>query len=147
MEVPVRQGGQVPRRSYSREEIVDIFELGRLWLETGQHRRAEAIMTGLNEVAPDFSPAWLGTAFLRSVAGDYDGALQAAKNALRNEPESVEAMLYIATLSLTVADYSTAGTYLGEVGERIEQGKIVSPHVPRFFKMQLARYQSRGGER
>ncbi len=147
MDVPARQGGQVPRRSYSREEIVDIFELGRLWLETGQHRRAEAIMTGLNEVAPDFSPAWLATSFLRGVSGDHDGALQAAKLALRNEPESVEAMLYIAAISLTVADYSTAGTYLGEVGERIEQGKIVSPHVPRFFKMQLARYQSRGGER
>jgi hypothetical protein len=144
MEVPARQGGQLPRRSYSQEEVVDIFELGRLWLETGQHRRAEAIMTGLNEVAPEFAPAWLGTAFLRGLAANYDGALQAAKNALRNEPESVEAMLYIATLSLTTGDYSTAGTHLGEVGERIEQGKIVSPHVPRFFKMQLARYQSRG---
>lgn len=144
MELPERVNAQLPRRSYSQEEIVDIFELGRLWLETGQHRRAEAIMTGLNEVAPDFAAAWLATAFLRGVAADYEGALQAAKNALRSEPESVEAMLYIATLSLTSGDYSAAGTYLGEVGERIEQGKVVSPHAPRFFKMQLARYQSRG---
>ena len=144
MDVPARHGGQLPRRSYSREEVVDIFELGRLWLETGQHRRAEAIMSGLNEVAPDFAPAWLGTAFLRGLVGNYDGALQAAKNALRQEPESVEAMLYVATLALTTGDYSTAGTYLGEVGERIEQGRVTSPHVPRFFKMQLARYQSRG---
>jgi predicted Zn-dependent protease len=102
-------------------------------------------MLGLNEVAPEFAPAWLGTAFLRGLAEDYDGALQAAKRALRQEPESVEAMLYIVTLSLTTGDYSAAGTYLGEVGERIELGRVVSPHVPRFYKMQLARYQSRGG--
>jgi tetratricopeptide (TPR) repeat protein len=143
MDLPARKGSELPRRSYSDEEIVDIYELGRLWLETGQHRRAEAIMAGLNEVAPQFAPAWLGTAFLRGIGGNYDGALQAAKNALRSEPESVEAMLYITTMCLTTGDFSTAGTYLGEVGERIEQGKITNPNVTRFFKMQLARYQSR----
>lgn len=144
MEVPSRLSSQPPRRSYSEEEIVDIFALGRLWLESGQHRKAEAIMAGLNEVAPEFAPAWLATAFLRGCAGEFEAALQAAKNALRSEPESVEAMLYIVTLALTLGDSSTAGTYLGEVGERIEQGRTSSPHVPRFFKMQLARYQARG---
>ena len=144
MDLPARRAGELPRRSYSEEEVVDMYELGRLWLETGQHRRAEAIMSGLNEVASSFAPAWLGTAFLRGVAGDHEGALKAAKNALRCEPESVEAMLYVATVSLTLGDFSTAGTYLGEVGERIEQGKVSNPAVSRFFKMQLARYQSRG---
>ena len=144
MDLPVRKGSELPRRSYSEDEVVDIYELGRLWLESGQHRRAEAIMAGLNEVAPHFAPAWLGTSFLRGVAGDFDGALAAAKSALRAEPESVEAMLYVATVSLTLGDFSTAGTYLGEVGERIEQGRSHNPSVVRFFKMQLARYQSRG---
>jgi len=143
MEVPAKTGGEVPRRTYSDEEIVDMYELGRLWLETGQHRRAEAIMAGLNEVAPNFAPAWLATAMLRGLNGNYDGALLATKNALRSEPESVEAMLYVATLCLTTGDYSTAGTYLGEVGEKIEQGRVANPNVTRFFRMQLARYQSR----
>jgi hypothetical protein len=143
MEVPAPKDPQLPRRGYSDEEIVDIFQLGRSWLETGHYRRAEAIMSGLNDVAPQFAPAWLGSAFLKSAAGSYDAALRAAKIALQCEPESVEAMLYVATLALTLADFSTAGTYLGEVGERIEQGKIASAHVPRLYKMQLARYQAR----
>ena len=129
MDLPARRASDLPRRSYSLEEIVDIYELGRLWLETGQHRRAEAIMTGLNEVAPDFAPAWLGTAFLRGIAGNHESALKAAKSALKYEPESVEAMLYTAAISLTVGDFSTAGTYLGEVGERIS---FLSP-TQRYF--------------
>ena len=98
----------------------------------------------MNEVAPDFAPAWLGSAFLRSVSGNYDGALFAIQTALRIEPESTEGMLYLVAVSMTVGDVSTAGTYLGEVGEAIEQGKVANQNVIRFYKMQLARYQARG---
>lgn len=132
------------RRNYSDDEVNDIYKLGKLWLETGQHKRAEAIMSGLNEVAPDFAPAWLGTAFLRSVADNYDGALLAANNALRLEPESADAMLYVVAIAMTLGDVATAGTYLGEVGEAIEQGKVSNQNIIRFYKMQLARYQVRG---
>jgi Flp pilus assembly protein TadD len=133
-----------PRRKYSDDEVTDIYRLGKLWLETGQHKRAESIMSGLNDVAPNFAPAWLGTAFLRSVIGNYDGALIAITTALRLEPESAEVMLYLVALSMTVGDMSTAGTYLGEVGEAIEQGKVANQNVIRLYRMQLARYQARG---
>ena len=53
--------GELVRRSYSDEEVATLYELGRFCLENGDTRRAEAIMYGLNEVAPDFCPAWLGT--------------------------------------------------------------------------------------
>ena len=144
MDLPATRAAELLRKSYSQDELFDIYELGKLWLESGQHRRAEAIMNGLNEVASDFAPAWLGTAFLRSISGNYEGVLNAAKQALRIAPESIEAMLYIVTAALALKDLSTAGTYLGEVGERIEQGGVSNPHVSRFFKMQLARYQNRG---
>ena len=144
MESPQRRTSDTPRRKYSDDEINDIYKLGKLWLETGQHKRAEALMSGLNEVAPDFAPAWLGSAFLRSVSGNYDGALLAIQTALRIEPESTEGMLYLVAVSMTVGDVSTAGTYLGEVGEAIEQGKVANQNVIRFYKMQLARYQARG---
>jgi Flp pilus assembly protein TadD len=124
--------------------VLDIYKLGKLWLETGQYKRAESIMSGLNEVASDFAPAWLGTAYLRSISGNYDGAILAVNNALRLEPESSEAMLYLVAFSMTVGDVSTAGTYLGEVGDAIEQGKVLNQNVIRFHKMQLARYQARG---
>jgi tetratricopeptide (TPR) repeat protein len=144
MESPQRRSAEAQRRNYSEDEVNDMYMLGKLFLETGQHKRAEAIMAGLNEVAPDFAPAWLGTAFLRSVAGNYDGALSAANNALRIDPESAESMLYVVAISLTMGDAATAGTYLGEVGEAIDQGKVRNQGANRFYKMQLARYQVRG---
>ena len=144
MDALQRRQGDAGRRNYSDDEVNDIYKLGKLWLETGPHKRAEAIMSGLNEVAPDFAPAWLATSFLRSTAGNYDGALQAATNALRIDPESAEAMLYIVAIGMTVGDVATAGTYLGEVGEEIEQGKVLNQNVTRLYKMQLARYQARG---
>lgn len=144
METSPRKQGDSLRRNYTDEEVFDIYSLGKLWLDTGQHKRAESLMSGLNEVAPGFAPAWLGTAYLKLTAGDYDDALRAAKSALRINPESAEAMLYIVALSLTLGDASTAGTYLGEVGESIEQDKVSNQHVARLFKMQLARYQNRG---
>jgi Flp pilus assembly protein TadD len=144
MDSTQRRPAETPRRKYSEDEVNDIYKLGKLWLETGQHKRAESIMSGLNEVAPEFAPAWLGTAFLRSISGNHDGALMAINTALRIEPESSEAMLYLVAVSMTVGDVSTAGTFLGEVGEAIEQGKVANHNVIRFYKMQLARYQARG---
>lgn len=144
MDALQRRQGDAGRRNYSDDEVNDIYKLGKLWLETGQHKRAEAIMSGLNEVAPDFAPAWLATSLLRSMAGNYDIALQAATNALRIDPQSAEAMLYIVALAMTMGDVATAGTYLGEVGEGIEQGTVRNHNVTRFYKMQLARYQARG---
>jgi len=143
MDLPSRKNAELPGRKYSRDEVVDIYELGKFWLESGQYKRAEAVMTGLNEVAPDFAPAWLGTAFLRSVASDYDGVVVAAKAALRLEQDSVEAMLFLAMAALALKDINTAGTYLGEVGDRLEQGGVSNPNVARLYKMQLARYQNR----
>ena len=143
MELPSRKKNDPSRRGYSVDEVADIYRLGKLWLETGQHKRAEALLHGLNEVVPDFAPAWLGAAFLHAQDGEYQGALQASMNALRAEPEMVEAMLYVVATSLTLGDLSTAGTYLGEVGEAIESGKVVNQHAVRFYKMQLARYQAR----
>lgn len=142
-EVPARKQSEPPRRSYSRDEVVDIYELGKLWLETGQHKRAEAVMLGLNEVAPDFAPAWLGTAFLRGAKLDHDGGIAAATTALRLEPDCVEAMLFMVVSALALKDSSMAGTYLGEVGDRIDQGVVSNPNVVRLYKMQLARYQNR----
>ena len=143
MDVPARRASELPKRSYSRDEVVDIYELGKLWLESGQIKRAEAIMSGLNEVAPDFGPAWLGTAFLRSLGVDHEGVVQAATAALRLDPDNVEAMMFIVLAALALKDWNMAGTYLGEVGDRIEQGAVKNPNVPRLYKMQLARYQNR----
>jgi len=137
----VRQGAQ--RSSYSADELVDIYALGKMWLETGQVRKAEVIMQGLTSVAPDFLPGWLGMSVVQSTLGNIEAALAAAQRALRLDAQSAPAMMCVVVASLTMNDMSTAGTLLGEVGELIEAQRVTDPNVTRLYKMQLARYQSK----
>ena len=129
-----------PRANYSKEELSDIYALAKMWLETGQIKRAEVAVKGLTTVAPEFMPGWLARCVVESSLGNVESALQAARRALKLQPESATAMMLIVTASLTIGDISTAGTYLGEVGELVEQGKIAEPNLIRLFKMQMARY-------
>lgn len=131
------------RSSYSADEIVDIYALGKMWLETGQVKKAEVIMQGLNCVAPEFLAGWLGMSVVQSTLGNIEGALAAAQRALKVDPQSAQAMLCVVVASLNMNDMSTAGTFLGEVGELIDAQSVTDPNVARLYKMQLARYQSK----
>jgi tetratricopeptide (TPR) repeat protein len=139
----VRSGVETQRRGYSDEEVAHIYELGRFFLENGDFRRADTIMRGITEVAPDFAPGWLARSYIHIQAREYDEAIQMARQAFRCDPDMVEAVLYLAACLLTTGDYNAAGTYLGEVGEKIDGGAVDNPDVIRFYKSQLARYQSR----
>jgi len=130
----------VTRTTYSKEELVDIYALAKLSLESGQLKRAEIITLGLTAVAPDFLPGWLARSVMHASSGNIEAALEAARRALRIQPDSAAAMMLVVTTALTLGDASTAGTYLGEVGDLIEQGRIADPHLLRLFRMQMSRY-------
>jgi len=138
-----RLGSEIVKRGYSDEEIANIYELARFSLENGDWRRAEVIAGGLVEVAPEFSPAWLALSYIHIQNKEYDSALQAAQQAVRVDHESPQAVLFLIACLLTTGDYNAAGTYLGEIGEKIESGAIDDPNVIRFYRAQLARFQSR----
>lgn len=131
------------RRSYSEDEIESIYELARFTAENGDLLRAEVILTGLVEVAPDYAPAWLGMSFIHAQKKAFDAAIKAAQNALRANPEMVEAELFLISCYLTNGDLNAAGTILGEVGEKIEGGLVDNPEAVRFYRMQLARFENR----
>ena len=138
-----RLGSEIVKRGYSDEEIANIYELARFSLENGDLRRAEIIASGLVEVAPEYAPAWLVMSYIHIQNKAYDSAVQAARQALRVDAQSVEATLYLTACLMTTGDFNSAGTYLGEVGEKIESGAVGDPNLLRFFRMQLARFQSR----
>lgn len=131
------------RKGYSLEEIDTIYELGRLYLKSGQIKAAENIMQGLIHIVPDYAPGWLGLSYIHGINHDHDAALFAARQAVRIDADSVEAQLFLIACLLTVGDYNTAGTYLGELNDRIESGTIDTPAFIRFFRTQLIRYQAR----
>lgn len=134
---------EVLKRGYSDEEVNCIYELARFFLENGDLRRAEVIFQGLIEVAPDYAPGWLGMAYIQVQNKEWDAAIGAARAALRVEPRSAEALLCLAACLLTQGDFHTAGTYIGEVSDLIENGAVENQSIVRFYKAQLTRYQSR----
>jgi tetratricopeptide (TPR) repeat protein len=138
-----RTASELLRRSYSEEEVAAVYELGRFCLENGDLRKAESIFVGLTEVAPDFAAAWLGVAYVRVHAKEWDAAIAASRQALRVNPGYAEALLFLSACLLSAQDYNSAGTYLGEFGDLIESGQVENPIALRFYKAQLARYQAR----
>ncbi len=128
------------RSSYSKEELVDMYALTKMFLETGQIKRAEVIAQGLTAIAPEFVPGWLALSVVSATQGNIEAALEAARKALKSQPDSAAAMMLIVTTAMTLGDVSTAGTYLGEVKEMIDQGAISDPNLLRLYRMQMARY-------
>ncbi len=140
-----RLSSEVIKRGYSDDEVANIYELARFSLENGDIRRGEIIAHGLVEVAPDYVPAWLCLSCVHALQADYELASQTAQQALRLDPSSVEAHLYLSACQLSLGDYNSAGTHLGEVAEHIESGTVDNNDLIRFYRMQLARYQNRAG--
>ncbi|MCB0334017.1 MAG: hypothetical protein KDD55_10995 [Bdellovibrionales bacterium] len=143
MEQTNRSSSEVLRKGYSDEEVSSIYELARLHLENGQLAKGEAILDGLVEVSPDFAPAWLAKCYLSLMAQNLDKALFSARQALRIQPDFVEAILFLVACLMSVGDFNSAGTHLGEVGERIEAGMVTDPEVIRLYKAQLIRFQNK----
>ena len=134
---------EAPKRGYSEEELANIYQLARLFIETGNLLRAETVVLGLISVAPDFSPAWLANAYIQAMRQDYAAAAQSAREVLRIEEISVEARLFLAICALNSSDYNSAGTHLGEVSDLIQAGQLNDAAVIRLYKIQMARFEGR----
>jgi len=117
-----------------------MYALAKMFLETGQIKRAEVIARGLTAVAPEFVPGWLAWSVVSATQGNIEVAFEAARKALKYQPDSSAAMMLIVTTAMTLGDLGTAGTYLGEIKEMIDQGSISDPNVLRLYRMQMARY-------
>ncbi len=142
MSVRERRLSDVLKRGYSDAEINHIYELGRFHLENGDVTRAEPIMLGITAVAPEFLPAWLGLAYINLLQGNQDAAMATSRQAVKIDPNSIEAHLMLVTCLLGAGDYNSAGALLGEVQERLDRGEGTS-NLTRYYKAQLARYERR----
>jgi Flp pilus assembly protein TadD len=131
------------RGGLSEEEVKAIYALGRLFLESGSFVRAATILKGLNELAPDFIPAYLGLGYIYLVNGEFSQAVAQSTQVLRREPANPEGMLMNVIGSLCTGDINSAGTYLGELKDLIEAGTVLNPQLVRLYRLQLVRFQSR----
>jgi lipopolysaccharide biosynthesis regulator YciM len=129
------------RRGYSEEEISCIYELGKLFIETGELRKAEEIFSGLIEVSQKFIPAHLALCYLFMLQKKYEEVVSLSKYILEMREGSIEAMLFLVVAALNTRDYQLAGTHLGEVQESINENKVHNIKLLKLFKSQLVRFQ------
>ena len=107
-----RRPSEILRRGYPDEELLHLYALGRFWLESGDLRGAAAVFEGLNEINPEFAPAWLGTCYVQLVNKDAEAAVRAASAALKITPGDLTALLFLAAALLGAEKYGEAGPYL-----------------------------------
>lgn len=137
-----KQASEIVRKAYTDDELQHIYELARFHLENGSVKLAEVLLKGLVEVRPDYAFGWLALSYVRMMERDFDAGLEHARKALKCQPESAEAFLFQITCLLSLDDLNGAGTLLGEIGDRIDNGDLTNPNLVRFYRAQLARYQS-----
>lgn len=130
-------------RLYSEQEIQLLYELGRLFLENGEQRKAEIILKGIVSVDPTFKAAWLGLAYLYHYNSQIDEGIVAAKKVLELEPGSVEGALFLVIFMYSSGEISASGAILGEIREKVESGLVKEPNIIRIYRSQLERFSSR----
>ena len=132
----------VAQRNYSAAEIEALYSFAYFQLDTGQLRTADSVLDGLTEVAPDYYPAWLAKAFVKMLLEDYEAARICCDKVIKIEPNCSEALVYLILCCFQSSDRQSAGTFLGELGERISAGLVSHPKIPAIYKALMLRYQS-----
>lgn len=130
-------------RVYSEQEVQLLYELGRLFIENGELRKAEVIFKGIVAVEPTFVAAWLGLAYLYHYSSQTDEGISAAKKVVQLEPGSVEGSLFLAVFLYSSSEISAAGAILGEIREKVEAGSVKDPNILRIYRSQVERFSSR----
>lgn len=130
-------------RIYSEQEIQLLYELGRLFLENGEQRKAEVLFKGIVSVEPGFKDAWLGLAYIYHYSSQVDEGIASAKRVLQLEPGSVEGSIFLVIFLYSSGEISAAGAILGEIREKVESGLVKDPNIMRIYRSQLERFASR----
>jgi tetratricopeptide (TPR) repeat protein len=142
-----RSPSEIIRRGYSDEEVYNIYELGRFSIECGNYPRAETIFKGLIQVTPDYALGWLGMSYITLMRNEHDDSINFALQALKIDPNLTEGLLLLGLVSLSKGDIASAGAYLGDVKDRIAEGKVYDSRIVRLYKLQLARFSFLSGQR
>ena len=87
-----------------------------LWL-SGRADEASSEIRALLSDHPDHGAAWAVLGRLRAAAGDASGAQEAYRNAVRGDPENVEARLMLSRAAMVAGDRNEAVRLLGEIWE------------------------------
>ena len=141
--VPMPRGdASLVRQGYSQSEIEALYALARTFLASGETGPSERMSKGIVSVAPEFAPAWLMLAYIYLMQENRNETIFSARQALRAQPNSVEALLFLVIAYFQAEDFQTGGTFLGEVAELVH-GERGTPELRRLYDSQVIRFEER----
>lgn len=107
-------------------DISDVDRLmrdGALAMRLQNHDRAEAVLTEVTELAPDFAEGWNRRATARYMAGDFSGSVADIQRTLQLEPRHFGAL---SGLGLIYSELEEPGNALAAFEAALE----INPHLP-----------------
>lgn len=130
----------IPAGEESEEEVLDgvqiisaMYELGRLYFESGFTSAAERIFHGLCAFEPTFTPGWLGTGILRLERGQFNEALSALRDAIQHGRYVLEAKLALCGAFIALGEFRRAASILQELA-KASSAPDVDPDITRLWQ-------------
>lgn len=103
--------------SYSFGALVGIFELGRMYYETGFFAPAERIFTGLVAIDKSATPSKLGLGLVKLELGLYNEASAFFRQCIEEKSFDISAKIALAVCFIAQGELKRAQSLLVEVSE------------------------------
>ena len=124
---------------YSNEELVAIYELGRLYFEMGYFVPAERIFNGLAVVDGGKTPARLGLGLVKLERGLFQEAMIHLRGVLKSGPHRMQAKLALCAAHIGAGEIVRSQSILGEIAQELGQGVEIHHEQRRFYEALVLR--------
>lgn len=120
---------------YSKEELIAIYELGRLYFEMGYFIPAERIFSGLAAVDSNgCTCARLGLGLVKLEQGLYQEAVTQLRAALQQTTWEIPTKLSLCASFIASDEEQRARSLLLEVSKAVESGKAIDPEQRKLLE-------------
>jgi tetratricopeptide (TPR) repeat protein len=133
---------EILKRGYSDAEVKDLYAFGRHLYSMGRYNDAKTVFEALSNIVPSYLSAWLGLCAVQIQLSNREQAVFAARQAYRLGPDLPLVLLLLIIALLGAGDYTAAGTYLGEFGEKVDAQQVTDSRLVRLYRAQINRYRS-----
>ena len=114
---------------YTQEELIALYELGRMYFEMGYFAPAERIFNGLSEIDGGFTPARIGIGLVKLERGQHAEALNHFRAALQQGRFPLHAQLALTSSFIATGEVARAKSSLAQVAAEMEKSSTDFPEL------------------
>lgn len=114
---------------YSENELVAIYELGKLYYEMGYFAPAERVFTGLAVVDDGRTPARVGLGLVKLELGSLEESSYHFRKAIQSGSYSMEAKFGLTATFIAAGDFSRAKSLLMQIQQDATADPVKKPEL------------------